>query len=106
MKYQQIFQMETKQDQIKIKNKLCPHVHLRTLTGARAFFTFLYTYKHRKGPKRTEKDRKGPKRTEKGPKRTEKGPKRTEKHVITYYLPKRRENVAEGGQTTGQPAGH
>ena len=63
-------------------------------------------YKHRKGPKRTEKDRKEPKRTEKGPKRTEKGPKRTEKHVITYYLPKRRVNVAEGGKTTGKPAGH
>ena len=49
-------------------------------------------YKHRKGPKRTEKDRKGPKRTEKEPKRTEKGPKRTEKDVITNYLPKRRKN--------------
>ena len=29
-------------------------------------------YKHRKGPKRTEKDRKGPKRTEKDRKGTEK----------------------------------
>ena len=28
--------------------------------------------KHRKGPKRTEKDRKGPKRDREGPKRTEK----------------------------------
>ena len=36
-------------------------------------------YKHRKGPKRTEKDRKGPKRTEKEPKRTEKERKGTEK---------------------------
>ena len=35
--------------------------------------------KHRKGPKRTEKDRKGPKRTEKDRKGTEKDRKGTEK---------------------------
>ena len=45
---------------------------------------------------------KGRYKHQKGLERTEKGPKRTEKHVITYYLPKRRENVAEGGKTTGQ----
>ena len=43
-------------------------------------------YKHQKGPKRDHK--------------------RTEKHVITYYLPKRRKNVAEGGKTIDQSAGH
>ena len=41
----------------------------------------------------TEKDRKGPKRTEKGP-------KRTEKHVLLYYLPKRRRKVADRAKKT------
>ena len=61
--------------------------------------------KHRKGPKRTEKDRKGPKRTEKdrkGPKRTEKGPKRTEKDALVYYLPKRRRKVGDRQQNIRQ----
>ena len=39
-------------------------------------------------------------------KRNRKGPKRTEKDVITYCLPKKKKNVAEGGKTTGQLAGH
>ena len=47
----------------------------------------------------TEKDRKGQKWDRKAP-------KSTEKHVITYYLPKRRENVAEGGENTGQQTGN
>ena len=33
---------------------------------------------------------------------TEKDRKGTEKHVITYYLPKWRKNVAEGGKNTGR----
>ena len=46
----------------------------------------------------TEKNRKEPRRGQQGPKGTEKGPKRTEKHVLVYYLPKRRPKVGDRQQ--------
>ena len=66
----------------------------------------IITEKDRKGPKRTEKDRKG---TEKDRKGTEKDRKGTEKdRKARNHIPytEKEENVAEGGKTTGQLAGH
>ena len=65
--------------------------------------------KHRKGPKRTEKDRKGPKRTEKDRKGTEKDRKGTEKDrkgrtslLFTEKEAKRRRKVGDRQQNSRQ----